>query len=309
MLRVALFGAGRWGKNYLKAVDDTGYGYVSHVFTSTTNSNRIEEFRGSSAKDIRIRCQSPLVDSIESESFDVAIVATNPPSTEALTLRLLESGVSVMAEKPFALHLNALSKVDALLENKRNQAVFLIDHQHLFSNAIHFIRSLIKNDLVLSYKANAGGLGPYRSYPPIWDYGPHDLAILHLLTSEKLNLYKSTTIKDTSGISQQLNLESKDQLAASISCWNNKLPKTHIVQIETRRHRITYDDFNPMGKLSVDGEFIPLEQRQPLTLAVESFLRRVQNLESASDVRFGTQIASSYTRLLVEMSSADEINA
>lgn len=309
MLRVALFGAGRWGKNYLRAVDDTGYGYISHIFSSTTDPNRINELRCSSAKKINISHQSPLVDSIESESFDVAVVATNPPTTETLSLKLLECGVSVMAEKPFALHLNALSEVETILENKRNQAVFLIDHQHLFSNAIHFIRNLLRNDLILSYKANAGGLGPYRSYPPIWDYGPHDLAILYLLTSEKLNLYKSTTIKDVSGISQQLSLESKDQLTASISCWNNKLPKTHIVRIKTRRHSITYDDFNPMGKLRVDDEFIPLEQRQPLTLAVESFLRRVRNLESASDLRFGTQIASSYTRLLVEMSSTVEINS
>lgn len=303
MLRLALIGCGRWGKNYIKAVDDSGLGTVTQLLTSKsveiqriTNSSYLERsFREDDRYFYKI-VKSEIFDNI-----DAAIVATNPPLTEKYTIALLDRGISVMAEKPFTFNVSSLSRIQSTLDKSNGQLVFLINHQHLFSRAIDWISSFIDEQRVRSFQSEAGGDGPFREYSPLWDYGPHDLSLLGYLSESEFTLARYFSENIGAGTNQRIDLGAGGDLSARIHVWNNGQIKTHRFSIETDSHKIIFDDFSPKGRIWFNGNYPTLEYLPPLTLAVQAFLKKVSTKQCLIDRRFGTSIAVKYTRLLASI--------
>lgn len=304
MVRVALIGCGKWGKNYIKAVHDSGFGRVSHIFTS--RSPFLSPLDGVSVNLNSVKqCTLPEdLQGIEVFSFDAAIVATHPPKTERFSIKLLEMGTPVMAEKPFAFTLSALQWVQKILDLRDHSPVFLINHQHLFSSAVLFLKQVVSKGGFRLFCSNAGGLGPFRDYSPIWDYGPHDLAILCYLTDSQLDLARVDCQKDGIGIRETITVRAAGDRESTLAFWNNLPPKKHYVVVETERDRVVYDDFDPRGKIQINGSYPNLRYCPPLTLSVRAFLSQVKSGGKCHDNRFGTSLAQRYTTLLSDYQSA-----
>jgi predicted dehydrogenase len=305
MLRVAIIGFGKWGQNYLKAVNDSGIGRVVDAITSKSNLYGLSRLGVNTIEHEEFYNQyyTKIVQSGRFDRIDAAIIATHPPVTEKYAIALLTNGISVMAEKPFTFDCSTLDSVNSILTTSNRALVFLINHQHLFSEYITLTKSYIGNSLIKYYKSEAGGVGPHRDYSPIWDYGPHDLTILGYLTNTRYNFESFTCQSTIRGISQRLTLRDITDLIAVIDVWNNGDRKTHRVAIGTDNDEIIYDDFSNLGRLKINNTYPDVKYAPPLSLSVSAFLKRVMDNDKSDDRRFGTILAENYTSVLSSLKS------
>jgi predicted dehydrogenase len=304
MMRVALIGNGKWGKNYIKAVEDSGIGVIT---TLVSPSNLPLSVSISTDPRSREPIETILKHfNISRENCDAAIVSTHPPLTESYTLELLSMGISVMAEKPFTFNIEALDQVQAILDNSDEKLIFLINHQHLFSKATQVIQNMLKGLKIEYFRAEAGGLGPYREYSPLWDYGPHDLSILAYLSKEILTLCHYHSFKENNGLLENIVLTTSGMIDARMSFWNSRLPKTHNFILKASGQTFHFDDFDPQGKIKIDGSYHNTEWLPPLSLSVEAFLTRIATKCQVEDLRFGTTLARSYTKILNDSGTFQE---
>src|SRR5690606_25051016 len=107
---------------------------------------------------------------------DAVVIATHPAAHVPLTLEALDAGLPVMLEKPAALDMIGAERI-------RRAAVdadvpILVAHQHLFAGAFEALRHRFVGMPALNIAAEAGGPGPVRDYSALWDYGPHDVAMV-----------------------------------------------------------------------------------------------------------------------------------
>jgi len=300
VLRIVLIGCGNWGKNYIQAVKDTGLASITSIITPTLmQATNLQAFPSEQlSNEIPITwADIPFKLDLLSQ-VDAAIVATHPPLTEQYAILLLENGISVMVEKPFTFTRKALTRVSSILAKSKGSLTFLINHQHIFSKAAEHITEYISSTDHVVYSSRAGGQGPMRAYPPMWDYGPHDLALLLYFTKRSFRVTNFLRTGIKSGLKETIILRSEAGDMADITVWNHRPPKTHLVKLKTADHSILYDDFNQEARVQVNC-FVPkLDYVPPLTLSVNAFLSSVIRGGSNEDPRFGTEIAEAYTDLL-----------
>lgn len=296
MMRVALIGNGKWGKNYIKAVEDSGIGVITTLVSPSKLPLSVSISADPSSKEAIETILTYF--NVSRESCDAAIVSTHPPLTELYTLALLSMGISVMAEKPFTFNIEALDQVQAILDNSNDKLVFLINHQHLFSKATQVIHNKLKGLKIEYFKAEAGGLGPFRKYSPLWDYGPHDLSILAYLSKEILTLDHYHSFEENNGLLENLVLTTSGRIDARMSFWNSRLPKTHKFMLKASGQTFHFDDFDPLGKIQIEGSYHNIDWFPPLSLSVEAFLARIASKCQVEDLRFGTNLARSYTKII-----------
>jgi predicted dehydrogenase len=296
MMRVALIGNGKWGKNYIKAVEDSGIGVITTLVSPSKLPLSVSISANPSSKEAIETIIKHF--NVSRESCDAAIVATHPPLTELYTLALLSMGISVMAEKPFTFNIEAIDQVQAILDNSNDKLIFLINHQHLFSKATQFIHKTLKGLKIEYFKAEAGGLGPFRDYSPLWDYGPHDLSILAYLSKEILTLCHYDSFEENHGLFENIVLTTSRRIDARMSFWNSRLPKTHKFMLKASGQTFVFDDFDPRGKLQINGAYHETGWFPPLSLSVAAFLTRIAAKCQVEDLRFGTTLAKSYIKVL-----------
>ena len=102
-MRIALIGFGKWGRNYLSAVNQSGIARVSQVLVR--NPDRIIEDP--------LLGEAKVISTLEEIECDAAIVATHPAATIGYAVHFLRKDIPVMLEKPAGLSLD-----DALLLQK-----------------------------------------------------------------------------------------------------------------------------------------------------------------------------------------------
>jgi predicted dehydrogenase len=294
MLRLLLIGQGKWGKNYVKAAEDSGLGKIAAVLTAT----HLDSFaKHATPPPIQSNplFQEPreVITSLDLTMIDAAIVATHPPATEKYAIELLKRGVHVMAEKPFTFSEDAVAEVEKILE-ANTHLVFLINHQHLFSHAVHYLRRRISSTAISYFKAESGSYGPHRSYPPSLDYGPHDLSLLCYLTSERIELTRHSVTNDATGLHEHLQVTTQKGLTAVFRFWNNRLPKTHRVEIRTQSFGAVYDDLDESKRITIDQRIPSLSYEPPLTLSVRSFLKAIKEKRKEFDIRYGVNLLNLY---------------
>jgi predicted dehydrogenase len=295
MLHVALIGSGKWGKNYIKAIADSGLGEVTTVVSASKLPAPLSAADSSSTKE-GLRTILASFD-INRARCDAAIVSTHPPLTERYSQILLEEGISVMAEKPFTFDSEALDNVQSIIDSSIYKPTFLINHQHLFSPAIQFIAQNLKGKSFNSFYAEAGGSGPRREYPPLCDYGPHDLSILAYLSRQTFDLIRYDRTADSCGLTEGIKLRTSGGIDVWMTFWNNRLPKTHKLSLKINEDIWRYDDFDPQGQIQINKIYQQLTWSPPLSLAVSAFLERVAGGNKGEDLRFGTGLAKTYTRI------------
>ena len=304
MLKVALIGCGKWGKNYVNAVNESKLGCITSVFTSETvgqltkvGSKIIQEPQSDIAFQAEI-----VAEELCRLKVDAAVVATHPPWTETLTLSVLARGISVMAEKPFSFASKPLDLIDKLTARGTHCPIFLINHQHLFSDAVSLMSDRLEQAQICRIIAKAGGFGPFRDYSPMWDYGPHDLSLISFFTKSRLELidYRKRSFED--GYRESIAFTCGCNTFALLSAWNNRAPKVHRVSVkgnvDNEAFELIYDDFDARGRLRINGDFPAIPYKPPLTKAVHQFLSTVIDGSAYSDLRFGTYLARQYTNLL-----------
>ena len=174
---VCVIGAGYWGKNHIRTLNELGY--LGGIVDS--NQETINKF---SKEYPNLKLFLSLDDALQEESFKGFTVATNAATHYPLSKKVIEGGKHVLVEKPFTLRNDhAINLVELA---KKNDVNVMVGHLLLFHPAIKKIKELIKDNKIgkLQYiYSNRLNLGQVRTDENVfWSLAPHDLSIFQYLT-------------------------------------------------------------------------------------------------------------------------------
>jgi len=169
--KICVVGAGRWGKNHIRTLNDLGAlgGIVeSDGETRTSFQERYPE----------ARVFSDVKEALE-EDFDGFTVATPAETHYGIARQILERKKPLLVEKPMALTVKECLELKQAAEE--SDIPLMVGHVLLFHPAIIRIRELIQSGKIgkLEYLySNRLNLGTVRTEENIlWSFAPHDISI------------------------------------------------------------------------------------------------------------------------------------
>jgi len=175
---ICVVGAGQWGMNHIRTLDELGVlGGVVDIDIAKLKSVKTT-YSG-------IKTFTKVEDAIMA-GFDGFTVVTSPAEHYTVGKLILESGHSVLIEKPMALEIEHAEELVALAE--RQNLSLMVGHLLLFHPAICKIKEIIKSGLIgqLQYiYSNRLNLGQVRTEENVlWSLAPHDFSVFQYLVKE-----------------------------------------------------------------------------------------------------------------------------
>lgn len=179
MPRVAVLGAGAWGRHVVRTFDDLG----ALAGVCDPSPQAAEEIRRT-YQETRIWPDFEAV--LASDAVAVA-VATPVPTHYAMARACLEAGKHVFVEKPLALR--AAEAEDLVERAERSGRVLMAGHLLLYQPAIGWIKQAMDEGQIgriFSLHQERAKLGRARAVEnALWSLGVHDVAVLlHLIGAE-----------------------------------------------------------------------------------------------------------------------------
>ncbi len=179
MLKVAVVGAGAWGKNLVRIFYQLKGVEFSHCCDPdpATREMIARDYPGVEPVE---RIEDILADS----SIDAVIVASSAPTHYPIAKGALEADKHVYVEKPLALSAAHADEMVALAEAR--QLKLMVGHLLLYHPVVDYLKKLVDSgdlgDLfyVYSQRVNLGKIR--KDENALWSFAPHDISvILHLL--------------------------------------------------------------------------------------------------------------------------------
>src|ERR1019366_1743477 len=124
---------------------------------------------------------------IETKQYRGAIIATGPDSHIPIAICCLHNAIPTLIEKPLSL---SLTEAQSLLQF--NSVPILVNHIHLFSKDYQNIKNSIDIKDIRTIKTTASSNSQPRSYSRLWDYFPHDAALIIDLVQQYPKTIKCT---------------------------------------------------------------------------------------------------------------------
>lgn len=280
MIKLGLIGCGNWGRYYIDVIEKSQSGSISYVARpSGLGIDRSDHL-------IQIRDWQRM----RHLPIDAFIVATHPDSHAEICDEILGWGRPVMVEKPMT---TSTSESAMLMRTaKLAQVPFLVNHQHLFAPAYETLRDIFFGSCFSTCNifGQAGNLGPFRSnYSALWDYGCHDMSMCAGLGLGLFDgISNSVSADGDQGYEYDLRIEF-NRAQANFRIWNGHPEKARIFEVFGNGVHLMYDDLDPVSKLHMNGNPIPVSPELPLTRSVNAFCEAVRT--GRTDWRFGPEIA------------------
>lgn len=250
-----LIGAGKWGSKYISTINN-----IPNIKLKIANRKNWKQ-------------------EIDN-GIDGVIIATPPSSHIEIAKYSLSKNIPTMIEKPLAL------SYDEATQLQNFNIPILVNHLHLFSGAYQYIKHNLDGQIQHIYAESGDGYG--REYSALWDWGPHDLAmILDLLQKEPTNI--ECTYDQNYYISLFF-----DRTTANIKVGNQFKKKTKYFRLYTDRSVFVYDDMYE-HKLTKRGEPIQLNHLLPLTTSVSVF---IEAIKGKNDDRLGLDLSLKILKIL-----------
>ena len=198
------------------------------------------------------------------------VVASPPASHAEIAMAALERGLPLLMEKPLTL-----SVAEARLVAATGTSLVMVDHIHLFSPAWRRLKALVPSlGPVLSLAGVAGNHGPYRADTPVlWDWGTHDVAmILDLVggTPDRLRAVRTERRELPEGVGETIDLSLGFGALSATATLSTLMDKTRRFTVVCQGGTLVYDGVGAV-RLSLDGQEISVETRQPLEILLDDF--------------------------------------
>lgn len=280
MIRLALIGCGAWGWRYIPAALEAGNCLVTHVVgVGRSCPDEARQY----LRDLTIVNREWLwrdAGHLDELPVDAFILATPPRDRLSTCQKIIESHRPLMIEKPLALTDTEARLITSAAD--RAGLPLLVNHQHLFAPAYEMLRDIVSSWAPLTVRSAGEGPGPFRDYSPLWDYGPHDVAmILGLADDCRVTWARSFTREGGIGADFELRGENLVGQVTSSNCWPFKVRS---LWVQSGENFAQYDD-TARDRLQVNGYPVDLPADRPLTLAVRAFAEAVRT--GRTDWRFG----------------------
>jgi predicted dehydrogenase len=176
-LAVGIAGLGRWGRNYIRTIEDTPGCRLVAVADPLAKP-------GAGGLHLYATAESMLARA----DITAVVIATPDPTHHEIALRALESGRDVLVEKPMALD---PAHAEALIEAaERRGRVLAVAHTPLYHVGFRALQTwLAAQRGAVSARCERTSRGPAKPGPSIvFDLGSHDLALAITLFGEPVEL-------------------------------------------------------------------------------------------------------------------------
>jgi predicted dehydrogenase len=173
-LRVGVVGCGYWGAKHVRVLHNISE--ISQVIAIDQSQARLsslkQAFPGLATYS---RLESAL------DQLDALVIATPPTTHTTLALQALESGKSVLVEKPLSTNTEDARRI--IQEANARSLVLTVGHTFEYNAAVWKLRDLVQEgELGRVYYLDSArlNLGLYQpDVNVIWDLGPHDVSIFN----------------------------------------------------------------------------------------------------------------------------------
>lgn len=166
MLRFGLIGAGRWGKVYIRTIEEM--------------APRLRLIRVATS-----RPENSWKELVASPDCDAVIIATPAPLHAEMVRACLEAGKPCIAEKPLCF--DAATAQSLKDQADKAQLPVLVNYIHLYNPAYRALKKAVASTgkPIRAILTEGMDLGPFRSDTgTLWDRCPHDVALCLDLMSE-----------------------------------------------------------------------------------------------------------------------------
>ncbi len=248
-VRVAVIGAGAWGRNHVRSVaalPDAELATVCDIDAAK------REWVG------RHYPAATVTESAERaiEGADAVVVATPAASHGELALAALERRRPVLVEKPFAL---TSAEADRVAERGAALGVpVLVGHLLLFHPAVRHLAAMVSRGelgqlyYLYSQRVNLGQVRPDEN--ALWSFGPHDVSVaLDLLKEAPARVSAQGRSFLQPGIEDVvfLTMEFASGVMAHVQMsWLDPHKERRLTVVGSRR-MVVFDDMQPREKLKV----------------------------------------------------------
>jgi predicted dehydrogenase len=313
-VRIAVIGAGAWGRNHVRTIVTLPEAELAGV--CEVHPGRREE--------LARRYPGVLVtEDLERvlSVADAAVVAT-PAATHAMVAkRVIEGGLPVLVEKPFALTVPEAESVAALAAARGVPVV--VGHLLLYHPAIERLRAMVEGGelgqiyYLYSQRVNLGQVRPDEN--ALWSFGPHDVSVaVHLLGHPPVKVTAQGMSYLQPGVEDVvfLTMEFESGVMAHVQMsWLDPHKERRLTVVGSKR-MVVFDDMQPREKLKVydkgvdrppeyssygeslsirEGDiFIPrIPNVEPLTAELRHFVAVIQGKEAPrTSVEGGIEVVS-----------------
>lgn len=297
-VRLALIGAGRWGRNYIRTIAGLPGAALVRLASSNPDSQVLAPPGCVVAADWRAAVTAPEVE---------AVIIATPPATHAeVALAAIAAGKAVLVEKPLTLDRR---EAETIARATREAGVMVwVEHTQLFNPAWTALKAALPTlGPILAVRSEAGNHGPYRkgSVPMLWDWGAHDIAqILDLMGRDPDRISAAWTARgereggDAGDVTLTLRFGSVE--ARTRLC--NTMDKCRRLAVHGENGVLLFDDV-AVNKLTRHppspafawptgaGKPLAVEPEMPLTRAVRLFVQAVRTPASGhSPLELGVRV-------------------
>jgi len=248
-LRVAVIGAGSWGRNHVRSVASLADAELAAVCDLSP------KVRDAMARNYPAALVTDDVDAALAAA-DAVVVATPATSHATLAARAIERGLPVLVEKPFTLTSAEAERVVGLAE--RTGVPLVVGHLLVFHPAVERLKAMIAGgDLgevyyLYSQRVNLGQVRPDEN--ALWSFGPHDVSVaLELLGERPVRVSANGRSYLQPGIEDVvfMTLEFGSGVMAHVQMsWLDPHKERRLTVVGSRK-MVVFDDMQPREKLRV----------------------------------------------------------
>jgi predicted dehydrogenase len=279
MTRVAVIGAGSFGKNHVRVAAENPRAEL--VYVVDANMKKAKEFAAARA------CQAASSYAEIIGKADAAILAVPTLAHCEIGEALLNAGIDVLVEKPIAPTLVESERLVSAAE--RNGRILQVGHLERYNPAVLALES--RATLPLFFEVHRMSVFTLRSLDVdvVLDLMIHDLDLVLSFTRSKLKEIRAAGISVLSPKVDIANvrLEFEDGCIANLTASRVSTEKVRKVRLFQPKQYLSLDyaaqtlaAFTVGGEAGIDFEQVPVTPGEPLKLQFDAFLDSVESRET-----------------------------
>ena len=196
-LRCAVIGAGYFGRNYIRLLQEMPDVLLSAVASRSNPPAK----KNISDLPSQVRYCTDAREVFSDATIDCVVIATPASSHATLATAALEQGKHVLVEKPMAMSVQEAERITEAA--RKSGRIFMVGHQYLYNDYVRELKRMIDGGVLGGARyviAERMSFGPIRSdVGCFWETAGHDLAIIEYLFSPGTVKKSHTILSDLAG--------------------------------------------------------------------------------------------------------------
>ena len=283
---LGLIGPGTWGINYIKTIEKIQGIRLKKVACQNPNNKKNDLLK-------KYSITSDWHEISRSKDID-GVIITSPPSTHFdIAKDVIKNKKPLIIEKPLTLSsVDAQILYDLAFKNKINVKV---NHVYLYHPLYRFLKDSVRDISSLkSIYAISGNYGPFREdISPLWDWGPHDIAMRIDFMKEmpieiEAKFIKNKNLSNPNIFNTSVTLTFKKNKYAELNFGNLMELKRRYFQLNYEHSSFIFDPIN-FNKIKIKNKINSINNQikessrllnnnySPLEILVQEFTDDIRN--------------------------------